>query len=102
MIQLAARPRSCFDPTGLPDPNVLLSPDSIQLDTSGTAVGNAVLLENVEEVLDPSLEPVLLKQAHAVKDWLCPTTMGHYQFDVVQDQLYPWTSLINLPFELPC
>lgn len=24
--------------------------------------GNAVLLENVEEVLDPSLEPVLLKQ----------------------------------------
>lgn len=27
------------------------------------APGNAVLLENVEEVLDPSLEPVLLKQA---------------------------------------
>ena len=25
--------------------------------------GTAVLLENVEEVLDPSLEPVLLKQA---------------------------------------
>ena len=40
----------------------LSNPNFLRNLENGIRYGKAILLENVEEVLDPSLEPVLLKQ----------------------------------------
>eukprot|EP00392_Amoebophrya_sp_AT5.2_P005332 g5341.t1 len=40
----------------------LSNPNFLRTLENGIRYGNAILLENVEEVLDPSIEPVLLKQ----------------------------------------
>lgn len=78
----------------LSDPTFLRSLEN------GIRMGQAVLLENVEEVLDPSLEPVLLKQVVKVGG-LMTLRLGTEDVPYNQDFLFYITTKMANPHYLP-
>ena len=75
-------------------------PDIARTLESGIQFGNSILLENIEEELDPLLEPLLLKQTFKQGGTIC-IKLGENTIEFSPDfRLYITTKLRN-PHYLP-